>query len=125
MIQIGSIGWVDLTVENATELKDFYAQIIGFESQGVSMGDYEDYTMSSPTDGQAKVGICHARGNNAHIPPVWMVYFYVKNIDESLTKLHRLGGQTIGDVQSMGKDRYVFIKDPQGIACALYQKFED
>jgi len=122
MIKIGSAGWIDLTVENPSELKDFYSQVIGFEPEDVSMGDYNDFNMNSPTTGDAQVGICHSRAGNLGIPPVWMVYFHVQNMDKSIAKLKELGGQVIGEVKSMGKDKYAFIKDPQGIACALYEK---
>jgi hypothetical protein len=31
------------------------------------MGDYSDYTMMCPGDGDAVAGICHARGSNADL----------------------------------------------------------
>ncbi|MCK7527930.1 MAG: hypothetical protein MZV64_65200 [Ignavibacteriales bacterium] len=46
--EIGSITWCDLTVPNAEEVKDFYAKVVGWMPQGLSVGDYEDFTMSAP-----------------------------------------------------------------------------
>ena len=68
---IGKIGWIDMTVDDATELRDFYAEVVGWNVEDTSMGDYSDYTMMSPGDGAAISGICHSRGSNADLPGGW------------------------------------------------------
>ena len=45
------------------------------------MGDYSDFNMCDAT-GDAAAGVCHARGRNAELPPVWMVYFQVPDLAE-------------------------------------------
>lgn len=122
MTKIGSIGWLDLTVDKAEDVKEFYSKVIGWQSNPVSQGDYNDFTMHSPADNSVQVGICHARGGNADIPPVWMVYFHVENIDDSLAMLAEHGGQQKGEIKNMGADRYVLIQDPAGAHCMLYEK---
>jgi hypothetical protein len=45
---IGTIVSADLTVSNANQLKDFYAQVIGWTPEELKMGDdrgYADYVM--------------------------------------------------------------------------------
>ncbi len=42
---IGGIGWRDLTCENAEGLRDFYEDVVGWQSSPVSMGDYNDFNM--------------------------------------------------------------------------------
>ena len=44
----GSVGWMDLTVENADEVAQFYEQVVGWERQGIDMGGYEDWCMGPP-----------------------------------------------------------------------------
>ena len=122
MIKIGSIGWTDLTVENASAIRDFYKDIVGFSSAPVSMGDYDDFNMLSPTDGQPQVGVCHARGANKEIPPVWVVYFMIEDMDASIKALGDKGGTVIVGPKVMGKDRYAIIKDPAGAYCGLYEQ---
>jgi predicted enzyme related to lactoylglutathione lyase len=120
---VGSFGWVDLTVENASEIRDFYAAVIGYTFTEVNMGDYEDFCMNSPEDGQTKSGICHARGGNKDLPPVWLIYFYVADLDASLHTLKEKGGQIISGPKSYGgESRYAIIKDPAGACCALFQE---
>jgi predicted enzyme related to lactoylglutathione lyase len=49
---IGKIGWIDMTVDDASGLRDFYQQVVGWQVEDTSMGDYSDYTMISPGDGR-------------------------------------------------------------------------
>ena len=46
---VGSVVWTDLTVNNASEVKDFYQQVVGWKPNPVSMGDYDDFTMQLGT----------------------------------------------------------------------------
>ena len=63
--QPGLVGWVDLTVDNAPEVRDFYRAVIGWEYREVAMDEgYADYSMTT-MEGQDVTGICHARGPNA------------------------------------------------------------
>jgi predicted enzyme related to lactoylglutathione lyase len=71
---IGKVTWVDLSVADATSLCDFYKAVVGWEPRPVKMGDYDDFNMNIPGTDQAAVGICHARSQNAHLPPQWLIY---------------------------------------------------
>ena len=44
--QPGTIGWIDLTVKNATAVRDFYAQVTGWNHSSIDMGGYEDFCMN-------------------------------------------------------------------------------
>lgn len=119
---VGAIGWVDLTVPNADEVRDFYGAVVGWTPTGLSMGDYEDYVMSSPATGDGVAGVCHARGANAGQPPVWMIYLIVEDLDASIAACNERGGQVIAGPRQMGAARYCVIRDPAGAICALYQQ---
>jgi predicted enzyme related to lactoylglutathione lyase len=118
---VGTIGWIDLTVEHADALRDFYAAVTGWTPTGITMGDYDDYAMCAP-DGNAVAGICHARGSNADIPPQWMMYIIVADVHESVRQCEARGGSIIGAVRDQaGQAQYAVIRDPAGAVCALYQ----
>lgn len=118
----GRIGWQDLTVDNADQLRDFYSSVAGWQSQPLDMGGYDDYVMLSP-DGQAGVaGVCHARGVNANIPPQWLVYINVEDLDASLKSVQQLGGEIIDGPRQLGDGRFVVIKDPAGAVCGLIEQ---
>ncbi|GMU51576.1 MAG: hypothetical protein AMXMBFR33_07220 [Candidatus Xenobia bacterium] len=119
---MSTIGWLDITVEDATTLRDFYAEVVGWKAEGLSMGDYDDYVMQDP-QGQGVAGICHARGSNAELPPMWIPYFVVSDLDQSLEAARRRGGELIGGVRgAAGQDRFAVVRDPAGAVAALYQK---
>jgi len=116
----GTITWTDLTVDQADTLRDFYASVTGWAPEPVSMGSYADYVMND-ADGEAAAGICHARGSNADLPPQWLVYITVEDLDHSIAECQLLGGAVLTPPRGYAGGRYCVIKDPAGAVCALYQ----
>jgi predicted enzyme related to lactoylglutathione lyase len=119
--QVGTIMWRDLTVADAEALRDFYSQIVGWEASAVQMGDYADYTMAPPGATQPVAGICHARGENADLPPQWLIYIVVANVEESADNCTRLGGQIVAGPRALMGGRFCVIRDPAGAFCGLYE----
>jgi len=115
----GEISWTDLTVERAEQVRDFYEAVVGWTPEPLSMGTYSDFVMNA--NGTGTAGICHARGSNADLPPVWLIYITVDDLDHSLDECERLGGSLVSAPRSYGGGRYCVIKDPAGAICALYQ----
>jgi len=120
--KFGEMAWLDLSVKNAGEVKGFYQKVIGWQAEEVSMGEYSDYSMNSAVTGEAIAGVCHAQGVNADLPPAWLPYFLVEDIDASVAEVVNTGGEMITQIKSMGDDKYAVIKDPAGAMCAIYQK---
>ena len=59
---VGSIGWIDLTVDDAASAKDFYRNVVGWNSVSVPVDDYHDYCVGVDPENNPTAGICHARG---------------------------------------------------------------
>ena len=119
---VGSIGWFDLTVPDATAVRDFYGAVTGWTWTGLDMGGYEDFCMNQPGDGTTVAGICHARGGNASLPPQWLLYIIVADLDASLERCRALGGEVLLGPKAMGPGkRYAVIRDPAGAASALFE----
>lgn len=119
---VGRIIWRDLTVRNADEIRDFYKAVIGWEASGVDVGGYEDYNMIPPGSEEPAAGICYARGVNKDVPPQWMIYITVEDLDASIAACERLGGKVVVPVKDMGSARLVVIQDPAGAVATLYQQ---
>lgn len=119
--KIGHMAWLDLSVNNADEVKSFYQDVVGWQSSEVSMGEYNDFAMLTK-EGEAVAGICHAKGCNIDIPPAWLPYFLVENIEQAVQAVQGNGGSMVTEIKSMGDDKYAVIKDPAGAVCAIYQK---
>ena len=122
MSEAGKIGWIDITVDDAEGLRDFYSAVVGWKPQGVDMGEYSDFNMIVPGTQEAAAGICHARGVNADLPPAWMIYLVVDDLNASLTAVEEKGGEILLGPKQMGPgSAYAIIQDPAGAVAALYQ----
>ena len=115
----GTISWQDLTVADADGLRDFYQAVVGWKPEPLSMGTYQDFVMNA--EGTPVAGVCHARASNADLPPLWIIYITVEDLDHSIEECHRRGGSIVSGPRSYGGGRYCVIKDPAGAVCALYQ----
>ena len=116
----GKIGWIDTTAEDAAGLRDFYAAVVGWQTEEVSMGDYVDYVMKTPS-GDAVAGVCHARGNNAELPPGWLIYITVQDVDASAGRCRELGGKVVVEPRGLAGGRFCVVEDPAGAVAALFQ----
>lgn len=118
----GTISWVDLTVGDAPGIRDFYAAVVGWAVSPVAMGGYTDFCMNAPGAGSSVAGVCHARGENAALPPQWLIYIVVADLDASLAECRSRGGEIVDGPRSMGPEaRFAVIRDPAGAVAALYQ----
>jgi len=119
--EIGSMVWIDLTVDNAEPVRDFYSAVVGWSSEEVDMGGYSDYSMNTTESGTTITGVCHARGVNEDMPPAWMPYFTVADLDASIERCAELGGEVVVGPRTLGEGRFCVVKDPAGAVAALYE----
>lgn len=118
--EIGAITWRDLTVQNAEQVKTFYAEVVGWGFDSVDMGGYADFSMKTP-EGNTVAGICHARGENAGLPAQWLIYITVADVDKSAARCAELGGKILAAPKNMGDyGRFCIIQDPAGAVAALF-----
>lgn len=112
--RVGSIISADLTVPEAEQVRDFYQAVIGWQVEDFEMGGYNDYLLKT-ADGQQPVGgVCHARGDNQGLPPVWLVYVSVADLEQSAKTCVDLGGKIL-----TRNDQYAVIQDPAGAILAI------
>lgn len=120
---MGCIAWLNLTVSDASAIRDFYRQAVGWSAQDVEMEDasgrYADYNMFGG-DGNPAAGVCHARGANLGLPPVWMIHLPVGGLAESLRRVREEGGKVIKARRGTdGEYAYAAVQDPVGACLAL------
>lgn len=119
--ETGTVAWQDLTVDNASEIGNFYAEVVGWKPEPVDMGGYSDLNMSGPESGNPMAGICHARGSNAGLPAQWLIYIVVEDLDRCVKRCLELGGEIVAPPKGMGgHGRYCVIRDPAGAVAALF-----
>ncbi len=121
--RVGRIAWLDLTVADASATRDFYRQVVEWSVQDVEMDDaserYADYSMFGD-DGNPVAGVCHARGVNKDLPPIWMIYLPVGDLAESVRRVREEGGKIIKETRG-GDGEYAcaVVQDPVGAYLAL------
>ena len=121
--RVGHISWLDMTVSDASATRDFYRQVIDWSVQDVEMEDagerYADYNMLGDDENPA-AGVCHARGVNLGLPPIWMIYLPVGDLAESLRRVREGGGKVIKATRGTdGEYAYAAVQDPVGACLAL------
>jgi predicted enzyme related to lactoylglutathione lyase len=120
--EVGTIGWIDLSVDDAETIRDFYCEVVGWKPEPVAMNGYSDFNMTTPESGRAVVGICHARDTNAELPAQWLVYITVADVEQSARSCEARGGRVLHGPKSMGSHgRYCIIQDPAGAVAALFE----
>ena len=114
--KLGRVAWVDLTVEDAPRVRDFYNQVLGWSPSPVDMGGYEDFNMIPRGSRLPAAGVCHARGRNAKLPPQWLIYVPVHDMKASMEACRRLGGKI-----RQKRKNLCLIEDPAGAVMMLWQ----
>lgn len=120
-VAAGTIGWIDITTQDATALRDFYASVVGWGCEPVAMGGYDDYAMAAAGTGAPVAGICHALGSNADLPPGWLIYIVVEDVEASAAACREQGGEVVVEPRGLADGRFCVIRDPAGACAALYQ----
>ena len=121
--EIGSIGWMDLTMHDAEGIRDFYRNVVGWKTSDVNMGGYNDYCMNEPATGNTVAWRCHARGENAGLPGQWLIYITVEDLEKSIASCIALGDKVVAAPKSTGtRGSFCVIQDPSGAVAALFQQ---
>ena len=102
---IGCISSLELYVPNPEPTQDFYRQVVGWSSADVvSAGE-----------------ICPADGENAELPPIWLIGLPVADLQESLRRVRAGGGDVVQETSTDGVSTAAVIRDPVGVYIALEQ----
>jgi predicted enzyme related to lactoylglutathione lyase len=122
---VGRIGWIDLTVGDASGVKHFYEKVVGWKISALGQGTHEDFVMNVPEDDSPIAGICHAVGENANLPPHWLVYVNVESVAASLEQVKALGGSVVDGPRKLGGRDFACIRDPAGAYLGLLAATEE
>lgn len=117
----GEFCWTELATPNVQSAKDFYSKVFGWQFTDHDMGEMT-YTMIK-RDGQEFGGMWGIpKDKENHIPPHWMSYILVENLDDSLKKASSQGATIVKPVTNAGDmGRFAIITDPTGAHVALWQ----
>jgi predicted enzyme related to lactoylglutathione lyase len=122
----GRFVWFDLMTSDEEGAQRFYSEAIGWRTMPFEGGD-EPYTMfavgDAPIGGTMKLPPEMAA---AGVPPHWLAYMQVEDVDASVARAKELGGRVLKgawDIPTVG--RVAMVSDPQGAPFAFFQPDEE
>jgi predicted enzyme related to lactoylglutathione lyase len=113
--EVGSVSWVEMQSRDIAKAKQFYKQVFGWNEETMSMGPGgPEYTMWKLDGASFAGGMDMQPMVPANVPPHWLVYFQVENVDPSAEQIKALGGQVLVGPMPIPGGRFVVATDPQG-----------
>lgn len=121
MPKTGEFCWNELATANVQGAKDFYGKVFGWEFHDEELGDMT-YTMIKH-NGKDCGGIwAIPKDKQKQIPPHWMAYILVENLEKALEKAVKHGATEMKPPTNAGDmGRLAIIVDPVGAHIALWQ----
>lgn len=127
-LNTGTIWWSELICPNPERVRDFYAQVVGWQNKVVALDDptrppnsgEAEYTIFT-TNGREGAGLVRTDASEpAQSRSGWLTYIQVANVDTSAETAANKGGKVIKppfDIPGVG--RIAVIEDPQGAVVGL------
>lgn len=117
----GQFCWNELATPNLTMAKEFYSKVLGWQFHELPAGEMT-YTIVK-ADGKDIAGIWQIPAEQqAHIPPHWLAYILVEDVEAALAKAVAHGGKAVKEVTQAGDmGRFAIITDPTGAHLAFWQ----
>lgn len=116
----GRFVWRELVSPDPAAAASFYGQIFGWTAESVPMGQAEPYTILKNDElGEQVAGAMKPMMDG--IPPHWLDYITVDDVDAAHGRVAALGGQTITEVMDIPVGRFAVVQDPGGAVFALFQ----
>jgi predicted enzyme related to lactoylglutathione lyase len=121
--EVGEASWHELMTTDAPAALKFYSEIFGWQpSEAMDMGPMGKYHMFNRPHGMIG-GMMNKPPEMANVPPHWMIYFRVPDINAAVDRIKANGGQILnGPMEVPGGDWVVNAMDPQGAAFSLHAK---
>ena len=121
--EVGEASWHELTTTDAEAAMKFYSEVFGWQpSEVMDMGEMGKYRMFNRPVGMIG-GMMNKPPKMADVPPYWMIYFRVPDINAAVERVKANGGQILnGPMEVPGGDWIVNAMDPQGAMFSLHAK---
>jgi uncharacterized protein len=113
--EIGALCWNELATTDLERAQAFYGDLLGWRYET----DQSGYA-SIMNRGRVNGGIREQTERERSIPPHWLPYFTVQNVDDAARRAERLGGRAISPAETQ-VGRFAVIADPQGAAFAVFE----
>jgi uncharacterized protein len=122
MAPVGDVSWHELVTSDAPAALDFYAAMFGWERHDDhDMGEFGIYHVFG-RNGQMVGGAYTKPEQMGDVPPNWVPYFRVEDIDAVVARVTANGGTILnGPMEVPGGDRVAVAMDAQGGAFGVHE----
>ena len=120
--QAGTFCWNELMARDLDKARQFYTNLFGWTSEEKDMGQVGKYTIWKSGDTHAGGMMELKAPGTEQVPPHWLAYIAVDNVDDSTKKAEGLGATVCvppTDIPNVG--RFSIITDPTGATLGLYK----
>ena len=122
MQEPGSAAWTELGTREVPRAKQFYGQVFGWSDTTSPMApagpDYTEWKL----DGESIAGTMDITSLvPAQVPPYWMVYFQVEQLDHSTALVKQLGGRIVTGPMPYPGGRFAVAVDPHGATFGMLE----
>jgi uncharacterized protein len=119
----GTFCWMELGTTDASQARDFYAKLFGWEVVAAPMGpDFTYYTFRVGGKDVAAMYQLMPDQLKMGVPPHWLSYVAVTDADAAAARATALGGKVVmGPHDAAEHGRLAIITDPQGAVFAVWQ----
>jgi len=115
----GTFGWDELWTTDRKKAAEFYTGLFGWGAKEGDMGEQGIYT-EWQNSGQSIGGMMEITPEMGPVPPNWLPYFMVDDVDATAEKTQSTGGKVMvppTDIPNVG--RFAVLGDPQGAMFAI------
>jgi len=121
----GSFCWYELATRDQARAVDFYRKLIGWEVKDQPMGPDFVYSLAQ-REGKDVAGIYQMQGPQFEgVPPHWMYYVWVDDVDASAAKAKDLGAKLLAEPMDIpGVGKMAVFQDPTGAHLAIFHGAE-
>ena len=116
----GTLCWADLNSPDPARAQEFYSALFGWK---ISAGEHDKSGYLHIQNGEAFIGgVMPAQHQNPQVPPHWLIYFQVADVDATVAQAKERGGKVCLEPTSMeGVGRFAVVADPQNAAFAVFK----
>ena len=114
---VGAMCWNELYTRDIEKAKQFYADLLGWTYDVDEKSGY----VGIRNNGRSNGGMMAITPEMGQMQAKWMVYFTVRNLDESVTNVKELGGVVYMPNKDISVGKIGIVADPAGASIVLIE----
>jgi len=121
--EAGAQAWAELATRDVDRAGTFFREVFGVDVVSMPGTEGSMYTMLQIGD-QPVAGLLQITEQMGQMPPSWMTYFQVDDIEAGVARAKELGAQSPMPVMDGPGLRFAVVIDPQGATFGLMQPLD-